>query len=60
MATRRRIAWLIVVGGCLLVVVVFLAPPVFFTPDRYRPVCRIDSGPLIKHLTRRQFCTAMC
>jgi uncharacterized protein involved in outer membrane biogenesis len=37
MATRRRIAvWLIVVAGCLLAAVVFLAP-VFFNPDRYRP-----------------------
>ena len=37
MATRRRIAaWLIVVAGCLLAAVVFLAP-VFFHPDRYRP-----------------------
>ena len=37
MATRRRIAaWLIVVAGCLLAAVVFLAP-VFFDPDRYRP-----------------------
>jgi uncharacterized protein involved in outer membrane biogenesis len=37
MATRRKIAfWLIVIVGCLLAAAVFLAP-VFLNPDRYRP-----------------------
>ena len=37
MATRRRIAvWLIVIAGCLLAAMVFLAP-VLLNPNRYRP-----------------------
>ena len=37
MATRRRIAaWSILIAGCLLVAVVFLAPA-FLNADRYRP-----------------------